>query len=230
MAVAAPPDGRERVAVWDLPVRLTHWAVVVVFALMWWTGKTDRLELHRLAGYALLALVLFRLLWGVAGSDTARFAGFVRGPLTVARYAWRLATGRVQTFVAGHNPMGGWSVVALLALLTLCIGTGLFAEDTDGVASGPLASRASYDVTSAAATWHGRLFDGLLVLAALHLGAIAFYAVVKRDDLVSPMVRGSKLAPVGTAPIRPAGPLRLLACAAVALGLAVWTAYGFKPL
>ena len=230
MATAAPPDGRERIAVWDAPVRLVHWAVVVLFGLMWWTGKTGHMDQHKLAGYALLALVVFRLLWGFAGSTTARFASFVRGPVTMARYAAGLATGRVKTFVVGHNPMGGWSVVALLTLLALSLGTGLFAEDTDGLESGPLAARASYAVTSGAATWHGRLFDALLVLTALHLGAIVFYAVFKRDDLVSPMVRGSKLGPAGTSSMRPAGLARLLLSAAAAVGLAVWTAYGFKPL
>ena len=230
MTSAATADGRERIAVWDAPVRLVHWGVVGLFAAMWWTGKTGHMDQHKLAGYALLALVTFRLVWGFTGSTTARFASFVRGPVTVARYAAALVTGRVKTFVVGHNPMGGWSVVALLALLALSLGTGLFAEDTDGLESGPLASRASYAVTSGAATWHGRLFDALLVLAALHLCAIVFYALVRRDDLVSPMVRGSRLAPAGTASMRPAGPWRLLVSAGAAVGLAVWTACGFKPL
>lgn len=229
MAPAAAGE-RRRVAVWDAPVRLTHWAVAALFALMWWTGETGRMELHKLAGCALLALVLFRVLWGFVGSDTARFSSFVRGPADVARYARALIGGRVQTFVAGHNPMGGWSVTALLVLLSLAIGTGLFAEDTDGLESGPLAARASYAVTSGAAVWHGRLFDALLVLVGLHLAAIAFYAVVKRDDLVSPMVRGSKLAPVGTGPMRPAGRAMLAACAAVSAAAAAWIASGLKPL
>lgn len=226
-------DGRgegEVVAVWDRAVRLTHWAVVALFALMWWTGKTGRMDLHKLAGYALLALVLFRLIWGVVGSSTARFSSFVRGPVAVARYAAGLVTGRVRTVVIGHNPMGGWSVVALLTGLTLSLATGLFAEDTDGLESGPLASRASYAVTSAAATWHGRLFDALLVLAGLHLAAIVFYAVVKRDDLVSPMLRGVRSAPAGAAPMRPAGAGRLLVSAAVAVAVAAWIAVGLKPL
>lgn len=229
MAPAAPLGGRERVAVWDAPVRFVHWAVVVLFAVMWWTGKTGRMETHKLAGYALLGLIVFRIAWGFAGSSTARFSSFVRGPVAVARYAVRLAMGRVQTFVVGHNPMGGWSVVALLTLLLLSLGTGLFAEDTDGLESGPLASRASYAVTHAAATWHGRLFDALLVLAALHLGAILFYALVKRDDLVSPMVRGSRLAPLGAEPMRAAAWPRLAVAAGVAVAVALWTAFGLKP-
>ncbi len=226
----AAPGARTRVAIWDAPVRLVHWAVVIAFGLLWWSGETGRLGLHKTCGFVLLALLAFRLVWGVAGSSTARFASFVKGPATVARYAAALARGRVQSFVAGHNPMGGWSVVAMLALLLADIACGLFVEDTDGLESGPLAARVSYDLGRAAAHWHGLLFNALLVLAGLHLAAIGYYAIVKRDDLVSPMVRGSKLAPVGTEPLRPGGLGRLAASAGAAAAVAIWAAYGFKPL
>src|ERR1041384_7437303 len=98
-----------KVQVWDLPVRLFHWAIVLLVPALWWTAENERLDLHITLGTAMLALVLFRLLWGIFGSSTARFAGFVRGPFGVMRYL----SGRERGGI-GHNPLGGWSVLAML--------------------------------------------------------------------------------------------------------------------
>src|SRR5690349_12806244 len=110
------PEGAALIRVWDIPTRLTHWLIVVLVGLSWWTAETGRLEWHRWSGYALLGLVIFRIYWGFVGSSTARFSSFVRGPRAIAGYL----QGR-WVATAGHNPLGALSVVALLVLLLVQI-------------------------------------------------------------------------------------------------------------
>ena len=145
MTSTEAPAATPRVRIWDLPVRLTHWAIAALFAFQWWSGKTGRLDWHFLAGYTVIGLLVFRLLWGVMGSSTARFAGFVRGPVAVARYVRKLFMRGDGRFHVGHNPLGGWSVVLMLALLLVQTGLGLFAIDVDGDEGGPLSARVSFD-------------------------------------------------------------------------------------
>src|SRR5438067_2364360 len=133
MSSTAAPDSpgiRARMArVWDLPVRLFHWVLVALVVFSFTTGKLggNWLRWHMYSGYLILTLVLFRIAWGVIGSDTARFAGFIRGPSHVVRYARSLLGGPPQ-FHAGHNPLGGLMVVLMLALLLLQASTGLFVD------------------------------------------------------------------------------------------------------
>ncbi len=178
-----------RARLWDWPTRLVHWALVALIGFAWWSAETDRLAWHRLSGYAVLGLLAFRLIWGFAGSGTARFSSFVRGPKATLAYARTLAS-RAYKATPGHNPLGAWSVLAILACLTAQVVTGLFAVDIDGLESGPLADRVSFDVGRDFAEWHEWSFTALQVLVVLHLLAIAFYALYKRVDLVRPMVTG----------------------------------------
>jgi cytochrome b len=122
-----------KVRIWDLPTRLFHWAIVILIPALWWTHEIGRLDLHILLGEVMLGLILFRLIWGVIGSSTARFAGFLRGPGTVFRYVRGRAAGML-----GHNPIGGWSVFVMLLLLAVETGLGLFVTDEDGLNSGSL--------------------------------------------------------------------------------------------
>ena len=124
--------------IWELPVRLFHWALVALVAASWITGELGgvALQYHFWSGYAVLTLLLFRLLWGVVGSEHARFTSFVRGPRAVLATARRLAT-RAPLNAVGHNPVGALMVLALLAGLLLQTGTGLFAND-DLFNEGPL--------------------------------------------------------------------------------------------
>ena len=216
-----------RVRVWDGPVRLVHWLVALAIPALWWTAGHDQLEWHRRIGYAVLALALFRLAWGVVGGSTARFASFVRGPKAVIAYARQLARGGPAA-VVGHNPMGGWSVVALIALVLAETVLGLFAVDVDGLESGPLSRFVDFDGGRLAANWHHWLFNALLALVGLHLAAIAFYALVKRDNLVAPMLTGSRAAPEGTPAMTRAPLWRALAAAGVAAAVAVWIARGLR--
>ncbi len=195
-----------RVRIWDLPTRLFHWGLVVLIGLAWWSISTRQLSLHRTVGALAAGLVVFRLWWGLFGGSTARFADFLRGPRRVLAYARSLMTGRPvpEGLSAGHNPMGGWSVVLLLALTAAIVGLGLFAVDTDGLESGPLASLVDYDTGRMASRWHGLSFDVLKGLVSLHLAAIGFYAIFKRENLIRAMIDGKKPLDDRSAALQPA--------------------------
>jgi cytochrome b len=197
-AEVSSKDSERRVAVriWDLPTRLFHWLIVALFVVSWWTAENDHLDWHMLSGYAILGLVIFRIYWGVAGSETARFATFLKGPRTFFAYAGRLLE-RPGRATPGHNPMGGWSVVALVFLLLLQVVLGLFAIDVEGLNSGPLDTLVSFDTGRWFAHLHGRVFNLLLILSGLHVAAIMFYWIYKRDNLIEAMITGSKRLPEG---------------------------------
>jgi len=207
--------------VWDVPTRLFHWLLVGLFAFSWWSGQTGHLEWHFKSGLILLGLLAFRLLWGVIGGSTARFARFVRGPGAVLAYL----RGESPK-VAGHNPLGGWSVIALLGLMLLQVGTGLFSEDTDELYSGPLNALVNYDHARALTHIHHLAFKLLLLFSALHLAAIAFYRLRGRN-LILPMVTGTdrELDPVAE-PLKPAGMVRFVLAAVIAAALAWWIGKG----
>ena len=203
-----------RVRVWDLPTRLFHWAIVLIVPAMWGLHELDRMDLHILLGQVMLGLVLFRLIWGVIGGSTARFASFVRGPAAVLHYA----RGRAGA-VLGHNPLGGWSVIVMLLLLAVQVGLGLFATDEDGLESGPLSHRVTYDTARILAHRHETVFYILLGFIALHVAAILYYRFVKRDDLITPMVTGTRLMSAGSETMTDAPLWRFLLAAALAAGL-----------
>lgn len=186
MGPATAGNGR-RIRLWDLPVRLIHWSLVVLLAALWWTWHSGRTPLHEKLGYITLGVLLFRLYWGVFGSSTARFSHFVKGPRQIAAYV--RGTSRANI---GHNPLGALSVILLLGLMMVEVGFGLFAQDVDAEESGALARFVSYDTADWARGWHAALFNEILAVVALHVLAIFFYLVVKRDNLVGPMVTGRK--------------------------------------
>lgn len=190
--------GAQAQRVWDLPTRLLHAALILLFLFSWWSAEYGHLRWHRASGYTVLTLLLFRLYWGVVGSTTARFASFVRGPAAFVAYARRLRERPVVPSV-GHNPMGGWSVLSLLAVLLVQTGTGLFAVDTDGVESGPLSHFVRFATGRTLAEIHGLSFDLLLALLGLHVATVLFYRFVRREDLIAPMLGGRKLLPDGAA-------------------------------
>ena len=181
-----------KVAVWDLPTRLFHWALVLLIPALWWTGEEHLHDLHFLLGEVALGLLLFRLFWGLFGSSTARFAGFVRGPGAILAY---LRGSRPAGI--GHNPLGALSVLILLFLLANVVGLGLFATDEDGLDPAPLAHLVSYDSARILTERHEQVFWILVGFIALHVAAILYYLLVKRDDLVTPMVTGSRAMPAG---------------------------------
>lgn len=212
--------------VWDLPTRLFHWALVVLIGLAWWTAETGRNSLHLWLGYGVLFLLLFRILWGFLGSSTSRFSAFVRGPRAVAEYI----RNRFRWPLAGHAPLGALSVIALLALLLVEVGTGLFAADEDGFFSGPLAYLVSIGASDRVTGWHEELFDWLLILIGLHVAAILLYRLALGRNLVGPMITGKADLPRGMEPMRPATPIVAIFCSLVALAGTAWIILGAPPL
>jgi cytochrome b len=213
------------IKLWDLPVRLIHWSFVLLLPALWWTHKTGDLDTHKLLGYVMLGLVVFRVLWGFVGSETARFASFLKGPGAVIAYLKGLGSKETRP-VVGHNPLGGWSVIVLLALLALQTGLGLFAQDVDGIESGPLTYLVSYDTADAARELHEIVFNAILGFVGLHILAVLYYLLAKRDNLVRPMVTGRKrfIAAVSAPTLAPAW--RILLCAVIAGALAWWISLG----
>lgn len=170
--------------VWDLPTRLFHWVLVANFLVSWLSFELGRMQVHLYSGYALLALVLFRITWGFAGSRHSRFSDFVRRPAAVMRY---LRDGINPT--PGHNPLGGWSVLALLGLLLAQGISGLFNADTEGTRA-PYHHLLSEQQANAVGLIHQLVFDALLVLVALHLLAVAFHIRFRNEPLLVAMIRG----------------------------------------
>lgn len=214
-----------RVKLWDWPVRITHWAFAVLLPALWWTSENDQMSLHRWLGYGTLGLVVFRLYWGLVGSSPARFAGFLKGPGTVVVYVRALIANK-DVSGAGHSPLGALSVIALLGLLLTQVILGLFAQDVDGLEAGPLARHVSYDAAEAARYWHGIVFDCLLWLVGMHLAAISFYLLVKRDNLIGPMLTGWKKVSAETQLPKFAPFWRLIAGILLGCATAGWVALG----
>jgi cytochrome b len=205
------------VLVWDWPVRVFHWATAALLPALYLTWRWNWMEWHALAGDALLALLLFRLLWGFFGSDTARFSRFLASPPIALRHLAHLSRDEPD-IRAGHNPAGGWMVAAMLALLLAQTLTGLYVQN-DVANEGPLTELVPAGIANAITALHAILWNVLLVLVGLHLLAIMVYAVVLRQDLVRPMLSGRKLLPASAPAPRIAGSvlaLLLLGCAAVA--------------
>ena len=181
-----------RVLVWDLPTRAFHWLLVLLVAVSFVTGKAGgtAMRYHEWSGVVILWLILFRVLWGFWGGTPSRFVSFVRGPRTVWAYA-RTLWGKGHDAYLGHNPMGAWSILAMLTLLAIQAGTGLFAND-DIFTEGPLFHLVSKTTSDWLTRVHRINQDILLALIVLHLAAIVFYWGVKRENLVAPMITGRK--------------------------------------
>ncbi|WP_380065110.1 cytochrome b/b6 domain-containing protein [Dankookia sp. GCM10030260] len=198
-----------RVRVWDGWIRLVHWSIVALIGLSWWSGETGRTQLHTLAGYAVLTLVLFRIAWGFLGSDTARFGRFLRSPVEALRHLTQFRRPAPDREI-GHNAAGGWMVLGLLGLLLAQTLTGLFAAeepDFDYGAKGPLAKLVPADTSNWLTGLHHSVFDLILLAAGLHVLAVLAYRLVKRHDLVRPMLTGWKLLPAGMAAPRLGSPI-----------------------
>jgi cytochrome b len=220
-AAAEQPPVRGRI--WDLPTRVLHWLLVLLIPFSWWSATHDHLAWHLLSGYTILGVLVFRLLWGVFGSPTSRFSRFLAGPRTIAAYVG----GRLGRVVVGHNPLGGWSVAAMLAALTAQVGLGLFSVDEDDLEAGPLSRFVDFDTGRAVAHLHHKVFWVLVALIGVHLAAILVYAL-RRRNLVGPMITGTgRLAPGAEVPaLAPAW--RMAAVALVALAVAWIIAHGLR--
>jgi cytochrome b len=214
------PDGYRSVRIWDLPTRVFHWGIVVLIGASWLTQHEEWMTLHFLAGYTMLAALAFRLVWGVIGSDTARFARFLRGPAAVTRHLRRVFQREPDTEI-GHNATGGWMVVVLLVLLGVQVGTGLCANDEVSV-QGPLADAVGSDTSDWLSHIHAVNFRLLEAVVVLHVMAIATYRLVKGHRLLRAMVTGDKRLPEKATPPRMVSPLLALLVFAVAAAAVGW--------
>jgi cytochrome b len=178
------------VRVWDAPTRLFHWTIVTLVFVSWLSADQGYMKIHLCSGLALLALLLFRVGWGLVGSTTARFSDFLHPPRAVIGYLKGLAGGEKHLY-ARHNPAGGLMVVAMIAVLLVQAVTGLFANDGLHY-SGPLALLISDDASTWITGLHGIIFNVILLLIWCHLVAVGFYLFVKRDNLVKAMITGRK--------------------------------------
>jgi len=210
------------VRVWDAPVRLFHWGIVALFGLSWLSESRGWMQVHFASGYALLAALLFRIAWGFAGSESARFARFLRHPVAGLRQLSRLHHREPDTEVT-HNAAGGWMVLLILLLLAIQIATGLSANDDISV-EGPLAKYVGKETSDWLTHVHWVNFQIIEAVVLLHLLMLAAYAIVKRHDLVRPMITGTKHLPPAIRAPRMVGARRALALLALAGAIVVYIA------
>lgn len=210
--------------IWDISTRLGHWLIVLAIPAMWWTAENNMLGVHVTIGTVLVGFLIFRLSWGVWGSTTSCFAHFIKGPGALFSYLGKLKAPNYQPHF-GHNPMGGLSVIAILFALCIQLGTGLFSSDTDGLYSGPLNRFVSYELAEQITEIHELAFNILLALIALHIGAVLFYLIGKKTNLIRPMVTGRMTGePSDTekAELKKPGPVFLVLSLAIAAVAVAW--------
>ena len=181
------------IRVWDIPTRLFHWLLVGLVIFSFVTGKIGgtAMKYHEWSGFAILILAVFRLGWGFIGGQQSQFSTFVKGPAAVIRYASSLLRKDSKRHI-GHNPLGGWSIIAMLISLLIQAGTGLFAND-DILTEGPLYNLVSKKTSDWLAGVHLLNQKLLMVLVAIHICAVMFYLIAKRENLMKPMINGNKL-------------------------------------
>lgn len=187
------PGGLEEIRLWDPALRLFHWALAICVVAAWGLGRfgPSIMTLHFYFGYAAIALLAFRVIWGVFGPASARFSHFLYGPRTTLRYLAQVGR-RVPGYWPGHSPLGALGVYSLLAVLIAQVVTGLYADPDDFINVGPLAETVSRETAIKSAGWHYRLSRIVLVLVVLHIAAVGFYRLWKGEDLVRPMITGRK--------------------------------------
>jgi cytochrome b len=181
---------KNKILIWDLPVRLFHWLLVASIGYTWYSVEImENMNHHFIAGYCVLTLVLFRIVWGFIGTYYAKFTTFIFPPSEIIAY-FKGLSGKAGKSYLGHNPVGGLSVFAMLFIILIQVSTGLFS--TDDYYFGPLYGLVS-DATAATITEiHHFNFDIITILVALHILAIVFYRIVKKERLVSAMFTGEK--------------------------------------
>ena len=185
--------------IWDLPIRLFHWVLVALIGFSWLSaeiGTSMWMGLHVLSGYTIMALLLFRVIWGFIGSDTARFARFLKSPMEAFRHLSHI-TRREPDIEIGHNAAGGWMVLGLLGLLAFQAATGLGAND-DATTEGPLALRVGKQTSDWLTHLHHLNFTLIEIAVALHVLAVIAYRLLKGQNLLTPMITGKKRLPGNT--------------------------------
>lgn len=221
------PVRTQPVRVWDLPVRLTHWSFALLVPAMYFTADNSQWGWHIRLGHVLLALLIFRVIWGVIGTDTARFASFVKGPGAVLGYL----TGRYDDKAnMGHSPLGALAVLALLSLMFAQVGMGLFAGDPFDGATGPLNPLVGVMTADWLTETHEWFWWVLFGMIGLHILAIGYYGAMRAENLIGAMIggKGEKAPSVEDNP--PASWGKALGALAVSCGIALRIYLGAPPL
>jgi len=205
---------------WDIPTRIFHWLIICCLPIAWWSAEEQRFDVHQWTGYTVLVLVSSRVVWGFIGSRHSRFTDFVVGPARVRAYLRGQGSSS-----AGHNPLGGWSVLSLLSLLLAQAVSGLFNSD-DVLFSGPLYYWADSNFRDAMGVVHDVAFNGLVALVCLHVVAVLYHQVKRKEKLLQAMLRGSAVGRVGTeAP----APWWRAVIIALLVGLSLWWGLAQAP-
>ena len=210
------PD--QRVLVWDLPLRLFHWGLAIAFVVSWITAEAgiEWADLHLYSGYSVLALIAFRLMWGIVGTRHARFRNFIRGPRALIAGLGQLVT-KTAPAAPGHSAVGGWASVVLILLMLCQAASGLFITD-DILFSGPYNGAVSSAVADSLGSFHSFNFDILVIAVSAHLGVMLWYSLRKNHNLVAPMITGRGRYALEQ-DISSSDVLRAFICASVAAGL-----------
>ena len=214
--------GTNKILIWDFPVRLFHWSLVLMFCISWITAEIggNAMQYHMWSGYVVVGLVLFRILWGIAGSESARFSHFIHGPASVLSYTRSLFKPGYKT-ETGHTPLGGWSVISLLLVLATQAISGLFSND-DIANEGPLYHLVRKATSNFLSVVHQYFFNVLLGLVVLHLAAIVFYRMKHRDNLVKPMITGYKVVDANVTEPKQSNLLLAIVLALFSAGTVYW--------
>lgn len=189
------------VKIWDLPTRFFHWTLVLGMGFLWLSAELGGLwmDWHQKAGVFMLALIIFRIIWGFIGSDTNRFALFIKSPSSSIHHLKSLKESGMA-YYPGHNPLGAWMVVFLLGGVLLQALSGLFASD-DILVEGPLYGLVAESTAKAMTSFHHLWFNILLAAAVMHIFTVGFYKIRKRTNLIKAMLSGSADWPMDQQPI-----------------------------
>jgi cytochrome b len=183
----------QKIKVWDSIVRLFHWSLVITYSVSFFTQEEDY-DLHLIAGYTVLGLVIARIFWGFAGTRYARFSNFVKSPVTVTRHIFSVLQNKSDRYI-GHNPAGGMMILALIIVLLVITISGVALDAAENRA-GPLGTTTLFYYTDTIAEIHNIATNISLGLVALHLAGIFYGVVVLKEKLISAMITGKKSMPV----------------------------------
>ena len=175
-----------KIVVWDLPLRLFHWLLVISFALAYVTAEISGLWLvwHEMIGMLIISLILFRVLWGFVGSEYSRFSHFFPTPKRLKQFFL------TDESPVGHSPLGALSVFALLLVVFSVACLGLFSLNDDAEFYGPFYDLVNAEWVERLTIWHSQIFDVSLIFIFLHVLAIIFYLFYKKKNLIYPMITG----------------------------------------
>jgi cytochrome b len=221
-----PKSTTRAVKVWDGPVRLTHWSFALLLPAMWVTADNSQWGWHMRLGHVLLALIVFRVLWGFVGTDTARFGSFVKGPGAVLGY---LRGEFPHKEHKGHTPLGALAVLALLGFALAQISMGLFAGDPFDGATGPLNPLVGVATADFLTDTHEWFYWVVFGMIGLHITAVGLYGALQAQNLIGPMVGGKGEKALHVEDNSPTSWARALGCFGVAAGFAYWIYSGAPP-